>query len=127
MRYRITHFAFAALIGSIILFSSSCTGNKGILPPKPSPSLCDQLNVTYSKTIGPMLVTNCATSGCHDADGNAPGDYNNYADIKKRVDNGELKNRVFIDKNAPMPPDKPMSASDLQKLTCWLDKGGPNN
>lgn len=86
---------------------------------------CDSLNVTYSQVVKPIILLNCATSGCHLAGTNVPGDYSSYDGLKLHVDNGKFKLRTITYRD--MPPNGPLSESDIQKLNCWLDAGAPNN
>ena len=108
----------------------SCVKDVASLPPPDAPlvtqTLCDSLNAKYSTVINPMVVANCAYSGCHDATGfNAPGDLNTYQGLKDIFDNGQLKSRVFTLKD--MPSTGPLPDSLLQKLKCWMDDNAPNN
>lgn len=93
--------------------------------PVTTPSFCDSLNVKYSTDIGPIMQTNCALSGCHDASMSAPGNFNNYTDVQTIALNGKLWNR--INTVGDMPPAGKLPNSELQKIDCWIQKGAPNN
>ena len=86
---------------------------------------CATLNVTYSATIQPIINTECAISGCHVSGGTAPTDYATYAGIKISIDPGFLKDRTLTQKD--MPPAGALADTTLQKISCWLDAGAPNN
>ena len=113
-----------SLMSIVILFYYSCTKDKGQLIVK---SPCDGLITKYASVISPTIMqTNCGIAGCHDAAGNAPGNFNIYTDIKIVVDNGKLKDRVFTKKDMP-PLPKTLPDSLLKKLDCWIQKGAQNN
>lgn len=120
--------AFLAISCMVVLLSVSyysCTKDVARLPFIVPQSFCDSLNVKYSTDIKPIMLANCATTGCHDGSGGAPLDLNTYADLKTFSDNGLLKSRVFDMKD--MPPTGPLADSLLQKLKCWMDAGAQNN
>jgi hypothetical protein len=108
----------------------SCVKDEGRLAkpvnPATAQTLCDSLNVKYSTVIQPMMVSNCATIGCHDGfGGSGPGDLNTYATLQAMYINGTLNNRVIVLKD--MPSTGPLPDSLIQRLQCWMDAGAPNN
>ncbi len=109
---------------TIALFVISCTNAKGPIPEAAQTNDCDTAN-WYSGKIEPIINTNCAISGCHDAVGSAPGNFTNYEGVKLYVDNGMLKDRALIKKNMPISPVNPLSASQLNRINCWLEHGAP--
>jgi cytochrome c5 len=118
---------FLLLAGAGFFYLASCTYEKKELP-EPVVN-CDTAMVTYSGTISPMIQTYCSyNTACHANNGGAPP-INTHADLKARVDNGQIQHRVFTLKD--MPPsysDKgPVPACDLAKLKAWIDKGAQNN
>jgi hypothetical protein len=86
---------------------------------------CDK--ITYSKDIQPIIIANCATTGCHVPNGSAPGDYTKFDAVKSDADNGALKKRVIDGNPSFMPPSGKLYEADLNKITCWLNAGAPNN
>lgn len=85
---------------------------------------CDTA-VTFSNTILPIIKGNCAISGCHVAGGSGNGIFENYDNVKAKVDNGTLRNRVLVQKD--MPPAQPLNDCQLQQIEIWLDEGAPDN
>ena len=114
------------IVACFLSFMLSCTKDKGTFS---NDTLigCDSLNVTWTSKIQTIFLTNCTFSGCHDGSG-AVGNFNNYNDVKLRVDNGKFKLRVFDLKGQPgsMPlyPGK-LSACEYKKLEVWVNTGAP--
>ena len=88
------------------------------------------LKVTYNSQVRKIIEKRCAISGCH-VNGFHPGDYTSYAGVKKNVDSGKFKLRVFGNSQIPptMPPfSKPqLGEEELQILKCWLDQDALEN
>ena len=59
--------------------------------------------VSFTGQIQPIIQVNCAITNCHVA-GSPDGNFNNFADLKEKIDNGSFKNSV-IDWNAPRMPE----------------------
>ncbi len=92
-------------------------------PPPPTPSICATVNAKFAADINPIIQTNCATPGCHNAGAAGGVVLLTYAQIKAKID--RIRERSLIQKN--MPQNAPLSASNQQKLSCWIDNGAPNN
>ncbi|MFM1912814.1 MAG: hypothetical protein RIR51_652, partial [Bacteroidota bacterium] len=117
---------------------------------------CSPDTVYFEQSILPLIVSNCAMSGCHDAKSQVEGyNYSNYAGIRRSVNISSPENsklyRVLFDgggeydddskfginnptlhaglDNHRMPP-KPMDPlNDTQKSTIlkWIKQGALNN
>ncbi len=132
MRY-LSFLLLFVLITSLIGFTS-CSFDE-LDPPKPV-TLCDTLTVSFASEVMPIIQTNCAYSGCHEA-GFAAGDFSTYTGLKGALDNGKMQNRVFDQKEDPnlgMPPNyapagnpQDLTDDELDILTCWVADGYPNN
>lgn len=85
---------------------------------------CDTTNVSFSATIEPLILTNCAIQGCH-VPGNGRVLLRNYEEIKENVDNGSIWRHAIRDKD--MPPDGPLPICDIRNLEAWIDAGAPDN
>jgi hypothetical protein len=117
-----------AVIGLFILIISitGCYNDKEeVLYPD---TICDTANVTYSRSIVPILSSNCIT--CHG--GNTPSagiKLDAYADVKIQATNGRLWGAVSHATNfSPMPKNAAkMSICNLAKIKKWLDAGALNN
>lgn len=111
----------------VVFFYASCSNEKGNLYVTPS---CDTANVKYNDTIKNIVATTCAVASCHDSGGGAPGDFSIYSELKTKVDEGKVHDKVFVNIAAPMPPTSaPKQLSDCEKLKIkrWLNMGAPNN
>ncbi|MFM9946295.1 MAG: c-type cytochrome domain-containing protein [Bacteroidia bacterium] len=87
---------------------------------------CDTTNVTYSKTIVPILTANC--TGCHGLSGGVT--LTSYSGVKNVVNNGKLWNAI----NHLAGPTKAMPNSttklsncNLRQIKIWIEAGAPQN
>ncbi len=84
--------------------------------------------LTFTDDINPILVSKCAT--CHGGFGPGPGDFNEYAVLKARVDDGTFETKVYDpNTSSPMPPGGSPQLTDVEKewIQIWIDAGAPNN
>ena len=104
----------------------SCT--KVIDDPQVTPTnACS--TVTYKTDITPIINQTCAIKSCH-VSGTGEGDYTTYAGLKNDAINGKFKKEVLTNKS--MPPrnsngPNSLTAAQLEKFTCWINAGSPNN
>lgn len=80
---------------------------------------CDP-NVSYARTILPILNTNCNTSGCHDDITTTA--LNNY----QIVHDGAMQIKISIIAGR-MPKNKVLQTSEKNAILCWVDNGAKNN
>lgn len=124
--------AFVSFIslGMYIFFSTGCVNNK-----KDVLYACDSTNVSYSKTVKPILVNNCYS--CHStANANNLGGsivLENYSDITNWIDtdpNGDggtlVKDIKHITNPMPKSASK-LSDCDIAKIAHWVIEGGLDN
>ena len=104
----------------VLTATFSCTHDKGNVP------LCDNVNSSYSQSVGPLIQTRCAIPACHDGS-TYIGNFNNYSEVKAYIDNGIFKVKVIDMKNMPPSSQPPLSTEEFNKLKCWYENGGPNN
>lgn len=88
-------------------------------------TVCNVTNVSFANDVMPIIQGNCSVSGCHVAGGSGNGLFENYDQIKSKVDNGSFQDRV-LDKRE-MPPSYALSDCNIQYLQAWLDAGAPDN
>ena len=86
---------------------------------------CDPAMASFSQDIMPILQNSCATVGCHVQGGTGNGLFENYNQVKSKVDNGALRQRVLVTRD--MPPSGALSDCQLEHIQQWLDDGAPNN
>ncbi len=106
---------------------TSTTGGNPCLP-----------NVVYfERDVLPILLSNCAYSGCHDAashqDGVVLNNYNNVVntgDVKPYNLNGsdlyEVITETDPDKRMPPPPNAALSAAQIATIGQWILQGAQN-
>ena len=87
---------------------------------------CDTTTVTYTLTIVPILTARCATSGCHTAGGAGNGNFDTYAGVKAKVDNGSLVNRTLVLMNMPSSGTA-LTTCQMAQIKKWVQLGAPNN
>lgn len=100
------------------------------LYPKPD-TTCDTSGVTFSKTILPILQTNCLN--CHSAAENAAsgGSVNleDFASLKQFVDGGNFYGAITHNPlYSRMPKDGArLDTCSIAKIKIWIDKGALKN
>ena len=108
------------LIFSILIITIGCTRDIGYLP------FCDANPSRFNTNIKPIILTKCATIGCH-TNGFALGDFNTYSEIKSKIDKGSFQNFVFTVKIMPPASSEQLTEDEYKKIKCWLDDGAPEN
>lgn len=118
------------LVGiTALIFSTSCENNK-----KEVLYRCDSTNVSYSKSVEPILKTNCyrchSTANSGSGGGTILDNYaalftNNFVDTTA-IDGGTLLNDVKHIGN-PMPKSGKLSDCDISKIEHWIKEGAKNN
>nr|WP_294894333.1 hypothetical protein [uncultured Pedobacter sp.] len=100
----------------LVIIVAFCRCQKSSTPPV---SPCNA-GTSYSATVRPILITNCAKSDCHD--GNylpSLADYNIAHDgatqIKSDINSGR------------MPKGSTLKVEDKAAILCWIDNGSKNN
>lgn len=109
----------------------------GTIPPPPAPtSNCSPDTVYFQNTILPLVVSNCAMSGCHDAASHKEGlNLTTYAGIMKIVNPGnptrsELYTIITTTNNKdvmPPPPYSRLNATQIDAIKKWIAQGAANN
>ncbi len=93
-------------------------------------SNCSPDSVYFANEILPMINSNCATSGCHDAISKADGVVlTNYNNILKYVKpNNAAGSKLYtIITSDKMPPKAPMTTDQKATLAKWINQGALNN
>ena len=108
----------------LLLFLSACYyDNEEELYPRDQN--CDLSKVTFATTIKPIIAQNCAIPGCHVPGGTGSSNFQIYDELKAKVDNGSFERRTIIEES--MPPNRDLSACDIDKLKTWLTNGARND
>ncbi len=91
--------------------------------------------VSFQDEVLPLLISNCALSGCHDAGTRRDGvQLTDYVNILKQVkarkpDNSELYEVITEsdpDKRMPPPPQSAFSSSQTELIRRWILEGARN-
>ena len=99
-------------------------------------STCDPDSVYFTNTILPLVVSSCATTGCHDAASHADGiiltDYTSILETGK-VKPGNLNDSEFFEVLTddedimPPPPLSPLNQSQIDQIRKWIVQGAKEN
>ncbi len=105
-----------------------------------NPDPCDPDTVYFQNSVLPLLVSNCATSGCHDQTTHKEGvNLTNYTSI---INTGKVKpgnpsgsklykvlfgGEMRDDDIMPPPPASPFSADQKKIIYDWILQGALNN
>lgn len=135
-----------SIIALFVLIFSSCTkyqipGNQGpgtgSLNELLAPSSCDPDTVYFQNTILPLVVSSCATTGCHDQQSHKDGIIlTDYASIIQtgKIKPGDAGDSEFFesltdegDDLMPPPPYEPLSSEQIQLMKTWILQGARNN
>jgi len=120
----------AGILFIALLVSGCYYDSEEALYPKLDSS-CDTTGVTLSKSILPILQTNCF--GCHSTTENASsgGSINLevYSSLKQLAGQGNLYGAITHNPlNIPMPKDgAKLDTCSITKIKIWIDKGALNN
>lgn len=96
---------------------------------------CSPDTVYFKQTILPLMLSNCAMSGCHDAISKREGvQLTDYTNIMKTVKAGDPTNSSLYRSIArtdgermPPPPAKAFDATTLANVSKWIKQGAKNN
>jgi uncharacterized membrane protein len=113
----------------ILLGAVSCV-QEPYLPDDP----CDAGFVDFKNEVQPLLATNCAFSGCHDATSGQDGvRLDTYANIREEVEPFQPNESEIIEAinddggdRMPPPPYAPLSADQKALLVTWIEEGAMN-
>lgn len=123
-----------ALTGSLVLFALSCSKKNGdtVITPPPGGATggCDTANMKYTANVTPILSAHCYS--CHGASSNTGSGgivLEGYANLKAKVDNGQL---IGVITHAagfnPMPRNAPkLSDCDINTIRSWINNATLNN
>ncbi len=124
----------------IALSMWTCKHKPDVIPKKnihvdttrPPVSTCSPDTVYFTNTILPMIVSNCAMSGCHDAITHAEGlNLTNYTNIACNVRAGNpagsklYRNMTGVEDI--MPPKGMLPQTTLDAFYKWIMQGAKNN
>ena len=99
-------------------------------------NVCGDNEISFQYEILPLMVSNCATSGCHDAKTRRDGVVlDSYANIRREVKKGdpndsEIYESITENRNdedfMPPRPAKALSANEVSIIRKWIAQGAKN-
>jgi hypothetical protein len=90
------------------------------IDPKTSEPVVQCDTISWEKHILPLISNSCAVSGCHD--GIARLDWRDYDEVKKSSQLIRIKTQ-----DRSMPVDATLSLKQIETISCWVNKGAPDN
>lgn len=110
------------------------TGSGTVVTPPPA-STCSPDSVYFVNQIMPLISSNCAMSGCHDAITHAEGlNLTTYAGIMRKVSAGNANNSDLykvLNKSGsdrmPQPPRQALTTAQKALIQKWINQGAKNN
>lgn len=105
------------LLGLMSMFSQ-CR-NKPDIPAQPE--------ISFSKQVESIIMSNCAQSGCHN--GSKKPDLKDYNSIVQNVSPGNAHgSRLYTEIiSRKMPPSQPLSDAQALLIYTWIMQGAKNN
>jgi uncharacterized membrane protein len=97
---------------------------------------CSPDTVYFQQMVLPILVSNCAVPGCHDATTREEGYvFTNYENVMKVVKPGrpgdsdlyEVITDSDPDDRMPVPPRTPLTQEQIATIEKWIRQGARNN
>lgn len=155
MRGRIPYIITAALMVLCLVFANGCkheplypggqepvaggngNGNGGGNGGGGNGEPCDPNVIYFQNEILPIFISNCAMSGCHDAntaqDGIILTSYSSImnSDIIEPGDANDSELYEVItetdpDKRMPQPPQSPLTPAQISLIQQWIEQGAQN-
>lgn len=114
---------FAKWAGDIQFLDDYRSDNTTVTMPMQAVSVTAEFEnaVSFSAEVLPLIIAECATSGCHDS--NSPNEpLTNYQEVKKH--DQDIRYRVNI---GQMPPSKVLAIAQVNLIIKWVDQGAMNN
>lgn len=113
------------IILSVLIISlfSRCVKN-AIEPVETTPTNTNTIipdeNITYNKTIKPIIDQNCG--GCHHPQTlNTLPYLTNYEEVKFEAENGTFASTIFDENPRLMPPSNPLLNKEKELITKWIN------
>lgn len=90
-------------------------------------AVCDTANVTYQKSVWPIVQTNCL--GCHNSSlANGGYNFSSYAGLKSSVDKGRLLGSInYLSGFVGMPQGTRLNTCQVATIRKWVQAGALNN
>jgi uncharacterized membrane protein len=135
-------FVYLIVMSVSLLLIFSCKHPYGDLPDSATQvgdtsTPCDPTKIYFQQQVLPILVSNCAMSGCHDDASHKEGVV--LTSYSKVMATGEIRAgnpgnsklyKVIVDNDPgdrmPQPPQNPLTAQQIQIISTWIQQGAQN-
>lgn len=135
----------ASLAALCLLLNVACVHEPTEPVPTPTPTIppiggnpCHPDTVYFATTILPLLTSNCAIPGCHDAITMEDGvNLSSYAGVMSSnvINVGDPWNSDLLEMvtendpqdRMPPPPNNPLTQAQINALYTWMSQGALNN
>ena len=83
--------------------------------------------VSYQSRVRPIVLQNCAISGCHDGGFDANLDWRDFNKFQSHAT--EVRRRITLPATDPdhMPRVGSLTTDEISTIVCWIDQGAQNN
>jgi hypothetical protein len=83
--------------------------------------------ISYVEDVDPIVIQNCAISGCHNGDNGTHLDWTDFDNFQSH--SAEVRRRVTLPSDHPdhMPKSGSLTVVEIQTIICWVDQGALNN
>ena len=117
-------FLTAAAITIAVMMQGCYYDKEELLYPGSTQTVdCSTISAKFSANVAPIISSQCATSGCHDATAAGGLVLQNYAQISSAKD--RINTRTVVEKT--MPAAAPLQPAEISIIKCWIESGAPNN
>jgi uncharacterized membrane protein len=120
----------------LVTVNHGCTKDKTPMPASATGGTpCDPNKIYFQTQVMPIISSNCAMSGCHDAATSSDGvTLTSYEGVRREVSPGnledseiwELINETDPDKLMPRPPRAPLTEDQKNLIRSWILQGADN-
>lgn len=95
----------------------------------------DLEEVCFSEEVMPVIVSNCATSGCHDVGGTGNVSLTDYNSIVKNIEPGKpfksklykaITKKDYLPNYMPPKPNKALSSEQIRNIYVWILQDAKN-
>ncbi len=95
---------------------------------------CNKDTVYFYNTIGPLIISSCAMTGCHNGNSGEANPLTTYSNIKRYVSAGNpSSSRLYNvlssggENLMPRPPYPPFTTAQKALVAKWIQQGAKNN
>lgn len=119
----------------VVQLPSGNNGNSGNNGSSGNDNECENGTISFQYEVLPLLVSSCATSGCHDAASHRDGVImDSYDNIMEEVNPNKPPSKSELyqvlvrtdDDIMPPPPASPFTQEQIDLIATWIEQGAQN-